>query len=151
MTFVLEGKSEIMGDLRNRLERRTTRPWLGYSGWQIAALLWMWFHSKGRVDCPVPGEPPWWQSARAMVRKEVIHRISYRRKTMDLRLKGLSDHDAYQGHGYALTTKGWELCQRILTAFPRQAAEAEAEATRYFRMFEGDRHENQDSQVKAAG
>lgn len=40
----------------------------------------------------------------------------------------------------ALTKKGWELCQRLLTAFPREAAEAQAEYSAYVRMFKEPDH-----------
>jgi hypothetical protein len=105
-----------MGELRNRLERRgkVWRP-EGYpsiTGHQLGILLKMWFHSKGRVDYKLK-HPKWpWQ-------------------------RGKPDAD-YRGTGYALTPMGWHLCKRIVTAFPREAAEAEAEAAAYFRMFKGE-------------
>lgn len=121
-----------MGELRNRLERRG-KSWLGITGHQIGTLLQMYYYSKGRVDCPVAGEPAWWQSARSLTRKELIHQIEYRRTSPNYLVRGLRGYDAYEGRGYALTPKGWALCQRIITAFPQAAAEAEAEAARYFR------------------
>lgn len=125
-----------MGELRNRLEKRgkVWRP-KGYpniTGHQLGILLQMWFYSKGRVDCPVAGEPCWWQSARSLTRKEVIREIEYKRRTFD------RINETYVGHGYALTLMGWELCQRIVKAFPREAVEAEAEAAAYFRRFKGE-------------
>jgi hypothetical protein len=131
-----------MGELRNRLERRgkVWRP-EGYpsiTGHQLGILLKMWFHSKGRVDCPVAGEPCWWQSARSLTRKEVIRQVDYKLKHPKWPWqRGKPDAD-YRGTGYALTPMGWHLCKRIVTAFPREAAEAEAEAAAYFRMFKGE-------------
>lgn len=114
-----------MGELRNRLERRG-KSWLGYTGHQVAALLQIWAHAKGQIDCPVAGEPAWWQSAKSLVRKGVIHRISYERSKVT--------HDGRtQASGYALTPKGWNLCQRIRIAFPLEAVEADTEAATYFR------------------
>ena len=124
-----------MGELRNRLERRG-KSWLGITGHQLGILLQMWYFSKGRVDCPVAGEPCWWQSARSLTRKEMVHQIEYKRTSPKWPWqRGKPDAD-YIGTGYALTPKGWALCQRIITAFPREAAEAEAEATRYFKHME---------------
>lgn len=114
-----------MGELRNRLERRG-KSWLGYTGHQIAALLQIWFRAEGQIDHPVAGEPAWWQSAKALTRKGVLHEISYERTKMT--------HDGRtQASGYALTPSGWNLCQRIIFAFPQEAAEAKAEADVYFR------------------
>lgn len=114
-----------MGELRNRLERH--KPWLGYSGHQCAALIWMWFYSGGRCDCPTPGIPPFWQSRRALERKGVMRFVPIRGRRWDHSLP-------------ALTKKGWELCQRLLTAFPREAAEAKAEYEAYVRMFKEPDH-----------
>lgn len=130
-----------MGELRNRLERRGKiwRPqgYPGITGHQLGILLQMWFYSKGRVDCPVAGEPCWWQSARSLTRKEVIRQVEFKRNSPKWPWRR-SDPDAYVGTGYALTTMGWHLCQRIVTAFPREAAEAAEEAAAYFRMFKGE-------------
>lgn len=128
-----------MGELRNRLEKRgkVWRPkgYPGITGHQLGILLQMWFYSKGRVDCPVAGEPCWWQSARSLTRKEVIREVEYKRRTPD---RLAPSHRREIGTGYALTPMGWALCKRIITAFPREAAEAEAEAMAYFRMFKGE-------------
>lgn len=114
-----------MGELRNRLERH--KPWCGYSGHQCAALIWMWFYSEGRCDSPVPGIPPFWQSRRALVRKGVIRFIPVPIQNWV--------------HNFpALTKKGWELCQRLLIAFPREAAEAQAEYKAYVKMFKEPCH-----------
>lgn len=128
-----------MGELRNRLEKRG-KMWRpeGYpaiTGHQLGILLQMWYYSKGRVDCPVAGEPCWWQSARSLTRKEIIHHIEYKRSTPD---RLAYPHRREIGMGYALTVMGWRLCQRIITAFPREAAEAAAEAAAYFRVIKGE-------------
>jgi len=133
-----------MGELRNRLEKRgkvwRTKGYPSITGHQLGILLQMWFYSKGRVDCPVAGEPCWWQSARSLTRKEVLRQVEYTRSTSNRMLKGIKsyEHMLYIGTGYALTPMGWHLCQKIVTAFPREAAEAASEAAAYFRMFKGE-------------
>lgn len=123
-----------MGELRNQLERR--KPWLGFSGHQCAALIWMWFHSEGRCDCPTPGIPPFWQSRRALERKGVIRFAEFRGSRQNPTMPWKKETIRLP----ALTKEGWELCQRLLTAFPREAAEAQAEYSAYVRMFKETDH-----------
>jgi hypothetical protein len=94
-----------MGTLRNQLEVRE-KPWCGFSGIQIACLLWVWHAIEGDPTQPIYGEPHWHQTRRALVRKGIIQTDS---------------HPRY------LTAKGVEWCSRMVTAFPAVAAEAKAE------------------------
>lgn len=94
-----------MGVLRNKFEMREKK-WLGFSGIQIASLLWIWHRIDGDKSQPIYGEPHWHQTRRALL------------------LKGILTSDSSPRY---LTDKGVEFCKRMVTAFPDLSAEAEAE------------------------
>jgi len=95
-----------MGELRNKLERKGSLRWNGLTGFQIAALIWAWVDSEERPARDFFGNPHWFQTRAALVRKGIINKDTPPRK---------------------LTTKGIKICKQLVDAFPDVVAEAKAE------------------------